>query len=821
MFSNLCASVALSVALASIPWANAQSQPNPQGMSRHFIMGGNSPLVSTRLDPIVSPNAISSHEHTIFGGANFGPTYDYDTYSSADCTTVSLDVDFSNYWVPSWYYHDPNGTFSMIPAVMNIYYFMRPGDGEVIVAPPKGLRMIAGSPTRTTYNASNHEDQAVSFVCLDYSGAHNGDPDYAERPDFFDHNCANGVRGQVFFPQCWDGKNLDSADHKSHMAYPVDAYNGGKCPDSHPVHIFGIFYEFLVSTDQFPYNGAGSWALSTGDTRGLTFHGDFAMGWSDAGIQALTDAANTCATLQGDINTCPPLKAHLNANAHCVYPGQIVQEDIGDKHPINNLPGCNDVWDLTGPKPTCASSSASAIVDTQTPILTGWSEFGCVAEASSGRALSGASYVDANNMTQNSCAAFCGQKGFKYAGVEWSQECYCGNSFSNSASGATLAAPTCNMPCKGNEYQACGGSKLLTVLVNDGGKSQPVSGSASVVTSSVATSTTISSSVSTSSKTAGTTLIVVPTSSVSTTGKLSSSISVSTKTAGTTVIVTPTTSTIATTGKLSSSISLSTKTAGTTLVVTATSSLSLPAPTGIPAGWTAAGCVTDGTPRALGGATIIGSNTSIASCTQACNSRGFTIAGLEFGQECYCGNSFQNAGQAVDASQCNMACASGSGTCGGNWVMNIYKKSGHVAVPTSVVVTTVQSSTATSQPTAVASSLPNGWTPAGCYTDSSHRTLNQSPIADNTVNIESCITHCNKAGFTIAGLEYGHECYCGNSFLNGGKKTDNSQCFMPCAAGGSGNCGGNWALNVFTKTSAAKRSIHHRRHLGSIHHSAF
>ncbi|WP_309624448.1 DUF1996 domain-containing protein [Methylibium sp.] len=35
----------------------------------------------------------------------------------------------------------------------------------------------------------------------------------------------------VFFPQCWDGKNLDSPDHKSHMAYPSD----GGCPRSHPV----------------------------------------------------------------------------------------------------------------------------------------------------------------------------------------------------------------------------------------------------------------------------------------------------------------------------------------------------------------------------------------------------------------------------------------------------------------------------------------------------------------------------------------------------------------------------------------------------------
>ena len=30
----------------------------------------------------------------------------------------------------------------------------------------------------------------------------------------------------VTFPSCWDGKNLDSADYQSHVAYPV----AGRCP---------------------------------------------------------------------------------------------------------------------------------------------------------------------------------------------------------------------------------------------------------------------------------------------------------------------------------------------------------------------------------------------------------------------------------------------------------------------------------------------------------------------------------------------------------------------------------------------------------------
>jgi hypothetical protein len=40
-----------------------------------------------------------------------------------------------------------------------------------------------------------------------------------------------------------------------------------------------------------------------------------------------------------------------------------------------------------------------------------------------GRALSSSSYVSATAMTEEACAAFCGAGGFKYAGVEYSQEC--------------------------------------------------------------------------------------------------------------------------------------------------------------------------------------------------------------------------------------------------------------------------------------------------------------------------------------------------------------------------------------------------------------
>ena len=48
-----------------------------------------------------------------------------------------------------------------------------------------------------------------------------GTPEQGTRPD-----CPEGMHlvQRIHFPDCWDGHNLDSADHRSHMAYAVRRY---------------------------------------------------------------------------------------------------------------------------------------------------------------------------------------------------------------------------------------------------------------------------------------------------------------------------------------------------------------------------------------------------------------------------------------------------------------------------------------------------------------------------------------------------------------------------------------------------------------------
>lgn len=71
--------------------------------------------------------------------------------------------------------------------------------------------MLAGDPGLRSFS-DTLEQNAVSFACLGTSTAQtNGFPNI---------KCPDGLRAQIFFPSCWNGVDLDSPDHKSHVVYP-------------------------------------------------------------------------------------------------------------------------------------------------------------------------------------------------------------------------------------------------------------------------------------------------------------------------------------------------------------------------------------------------------------------------------------------------------------------------------------------------------------------------------------------------------------------------------------------------------------------------
>lgn len=168
------------------------------------------------------------------------------------------------------------------------YYLFRDPKNNVKPFPP-GFRMIAGTSLRRSFTVGDpaqpdppqsnwaalgqisQDDlvqRAIGFNCLDYKK--NGEAAFFRHfmPDkaYIEANCPDGIRLEVAFPSCWDGKNLDSDDHRSHMAYP-DLVQDGNCPDTHPVRLITMLYEKIIDTNAFKGQD-GKYAFANGDYSG-------------------------------------------------------------------------------------------------------------------------------------------------------------------------------------------------------------------------------------------------------------------------------------------------------------------------------------------------------------------------------------------------------------------------------------------------------------------------------------------------------------------------------------------------------------------------
>ncbi|KAH7303931.1 WSC domain-containing protein [Stachybotrys elegans] len=83
---------------------------------------------------------------------------------------------------------------------------------------------------------------------------------------------------------------------------------------------------------------------------------------------------------------------------------------------------------------------------------------GCFQDGSP-RTLEYRSEQSSRNMTVEACVAECKGNGFRYAGLEYYGECYCGATVNSPA----LDEGLCNLPCNGNNTQTCGGNDALSI----------------------------------------------------------------------------------------------------------------------------------------------------------------------------------------------------------------------------------------------------------------------------------------------------------------------------------------------------------------------
>ncbi|QRV76666.1 WSC domain protein [Ceratobasidium sp. AG-Ba] len=100
--------------------------------------------------------------------------------------------------------------------------------------------------------------------------------------------------------------------------------------------------------------------------------------------------------------------------------------------------------------------------------------------------------------------------------------------------------------------------------------------------------------------------------------------------------------------------------------------------------------------------------------------------------------------------------------------------------------------------------LPTGWEARGCFTDAEapNRAL-QISHTDEGLTTASCIKSCSASGYSVAGTQFGKECWCGKSVSTkgGAGASATSGCDMPCAGDPSQLCGGNYKLNLYAKST--------------------
>jgi hypothetical protein len=209
-------------------------------------------------DPIVFPGQPGvSHNHTFLGNTSTNATSTLKSLLAHKASSCQPKQDHSAYWIPTLYVNNK----TVDPVSTTVYYGSSLSNHAKVQPFPQGLRMVVGNATNQLRSGGvGHE-----FYCqgADHVLTAGGFP-----------TCATSSKNQMLFdlvfPECWDGKHLDSPDHKSHMAYGIA---GGKCDAAHPVQVPSL--HFVI---HYP-GGLDVKHARLASGNAYSMHGDFFNAW--------------------------------------------------------------------------------------------------------------------------------------------------------------------------------------------------------------------------------------------------------------------------------------------------------------------------------------------------------------------------------------------------------------------------------------------------------------------------------------------------------------------------------------------------------------
>lgn len=109
--------------------------------------------------------------------------------------------------------------------------------------------------------------KAIGFTCLGMEVAEGAlKRHFLPSKPFIDKNCIDGIRLELQFPSCWNGRSLNPRGIEPQMAYP-DLLSEGKCPSGFEVRLPALYFETIWASSAFR-NASGKFLLSNGDQFG-------------------------------------------------------------------------------------------------------------------------------------------------------------------------------------------------------------------------------------------------------------------------------------------------------------------------------------------------------------------------------------------------------------------------------------------------------------------------------------------------------------------------------------------------------------------------
>lgn len=243
-------------------------------------------------DPIVYPGKPgAAHLHHFFGNTTTNAFSTYESLRAAGHSTTDSDmVNRSAYWQPAML--DGNGNV-VVPNHIVMYYKSPPASKPVVpgtigVGIPAGLKLVFGNnyladpyPNDPRQNP-NILPKYVSFDLLrGNSYVLTGERDLVNILPLA--QVGDMIYTNVSAPTWWDGKHVDSPNHRAHMAYGFyDKWTGQQvAPEgfTHYIPRLTLRAAFQVMIGDIPATWAFSSDIAANAPAGSTFHADYMEAW--------------------------------------------------------------------------------------------------------------------------------------------------------------------------------------------------------------------------------------------------------------------------------------------------------------------------------------------------------------------------------------------------------------------------------------------------------------------------------------------------------------------------------------------------------------